>query len=53
MKLSANPPRSRLFPKGKVLPKIFNPLFDKEGQGEIYSASFGETTLARNFVEPR
>jgi hypothetical protein len=39
-------PSIPLFQRGKSYKKDFTPLFDKEGQGEIYSANFGDTTLA-------
>jgi hypothetical protein len=40
MELSSNPPRSPFFKRGMFSKGSIKPLFEKEGQGEIYSANF-------------
>ena len=44
-KLESNPPLSPFVKRGNVTRRSAIPLFDKEGQGEIYSTDFGYTTL--------
>ena len=51
MKLFLNRPRSPFFKGGMLSKGSIKPLFEKEGQWEIYSANFWATTLASEGAE--